>query len=344
MSVNKYNSATGKLERIAGGLLYADAPIGTILAYGGITTPNGWLLCQGQLLNVEDYPELYAVIGTNFDRNNTIQAGKFRVPDARECVLVGYSQNNTYSAITEHDTYQLGQFKDDQLQKHGHTFQQEGGNPPSSVPINSKIIFGGAQTSAQYNTATIGKTSVIDARTGTTTHGKQLGVNYIIKAKQVAVPIDLTNAVKDLIKETTYECRGILINGYSRTITGNGHAVVTLKNGIIKIEFSAKIETNDSTPDDYTGWGLSWNLLRYNIPELPADIIPKMENSKLQYFSETGTLLTDLMGYSAIGVPSPPWWQPHKMYESGGSIGSLKASQFPVGSYIMGTVYGTYKV
>lgn len=197
MSVNRYNSTTGELERISGGLLYADAPIGSIQAYGGTTAPSGWLLCQGQLLKVEDYPELYAVIGTNFDRNNTIQAGKFRVPDARECVLVGYSQNNTYSAIANHDTYQLGQFKDDQLQKHGHTFQQEGGNPPSGVPINSKIIFGGSQTGAHYNTNAIQSTSVSDARTGTTTHGKQLGVNYIIKAKQVSVPFDVAEYIRN---------------------------------------------------------------------------------------------------------------------------------------------------
>jgi len=205
MSVNRYNSTTGELERIAGGTLYADAPIGSIQAYGGTTAPSGWLLCQGQLLKVEDYPELYAVIGTNFDRNNTIQAGKFRVPDARECVLVGYSQNNTYSAIANHDTYQLGQFKDDQFQQWTATFdninnvsnctgiasfqQNNSEEPKESQNSGGKITLNPSKT----------------ARTGTTTHGKQLGVNYIIKAKQVSVPFDVAEYIRNQNVLSDYE-------------------------------------------------------------------------------------------------------------------------------------------
>ena len=193
MSVNRYNSATGKLERIAGATLYADAPIGAIQAYGGTTAPSGWLLCQGQAVNRTEYAELFKAIGTTFGTGDG--STTFNVPDLRESVPVGIGENGT-ATITEHDTYTLGEFKDDQLQGHGHTFKQEGGNPPSSVPINSRIVFGGSQTGAKYNTAAIGNTSIIDARTGTTTHGKQLGVNYIIKAKQVSTPFDIAEYVR----------------------------------------------------------------------------------------------------------------------------------------------------
>jgi microcystin-dependent protein len=336
MSVSVYDKTEDKLIPVAGGTVYADSPIGSIIPYGGSQPPAGWLICDGRYLSKNDYFDLFKVIGYNFGGSDST----FNVPDLREATTKGVGLSGKSDNHYDADGVALGEFINDRFQGHEH----------DAYKNRTNAVFATAGGTGMDNLILSATKAVVTdgingtPRIGATTEVKAVGVNYIIKVKQVAVPIDLTNAVKDLIKETTYECRGILINGYSRTITGNGHAVVTLKNGIVKIEFSAKIETNDSTPDDYTGWGLSWNLLRYNIPELPADIIPKMENSKLQYFSETGTLLTDLMGYSAIGVPSPPWWQPHKMYESGGSVSSLRPSQFPVGSYIMGTVYGTYTI
>lgn len=200
MSVNVYNKTEDKLIPVAGGTVYADSPIGSIIPYGGSQVPSGWLLCDGRSLSKNDYFDLWKVIGYNFGGSGST----FNVPDMREVAPVGVGQNDT-DTIVEHDVYTLGQFKDDQLQKHGHSFQQEGGNPPSGVPVNSKIIFGGSQTSAAYNTNAIRSTSVIDARTGTTTHGKQLGVNYIIKAKHTPIPADFMDAVDETVDEAITE-------------------------------------------------------------------------------------------------------------------------------------------
>lgn len=54
-------------------------PIGIILPYGGNNTPNGWLLCDGSMKNISDYPELYAVIGNNYAGGQS-QSGAFRLP------------------------------------------------------------------------------------------------------------------------------------------------------------------------------------------------------------------------------------------------------------------------
>ena len=193
MSVNTVKN-DGSLLRVAGGTLYADAPIGEIHAFGGSVIPSGYLLCDGQAVSRTTYAELFAVIGTTFGTGNG--STTFNVPDLREAVPVGTGVRS--GDIEDHDTYTLGQFKDDQLQEHGHTFKQEGGVPPSgNIPSNSNVLLGGSQTSALYNTEAIQSTSVTDARTGTTTHGKQLGVNYIIKAKQVAVPFDVAEYVRN---------------------------------------------------------------------------------------------------------------------------------------------------
>jgi microcystin-dependent protein len=44
---------------------------------------NGWLICNGRMLNVEDYPELYEIIGTNFGGGE----GEFRLPDFTSRVI-----------------------------------------------------------------------------------------------------------------------------------------------------------------------------------------------------------------------------------------------------------------
>lgn len=47
MSYNLVNPTTGDLTRVAGGTLYADNPIGSIIPFGSSTIPSGYLLCNG---------------------------------------------------------------------------------------------------------------------------------------------------------------------------------------------------------------------------------------------------------------------------------------------------------
>lgn len=202
MSVNKYNSATGELERIAGGTLYADAPIGSIQAYGGTTAPSGWLLCDGQAVSRIEYAELFAAISTAFGAGDG--STTFNVPDFRETVPVGIGENDTQT-IAAHDSYTLGQFKDDQFQQWIATFDNVN-NIPTCTGIAS-YIKNGTEEPAQTNQS--GGKITLDpsktARTGTTTHGKQLGVNYIIKAKQVSVPFDVAEYIRNQNVLSDYE-------------------------------------------------------------------------------------------------------------------------------------------
>lgn len=191
MSVNKYNSTTGELERISGGLLYADAPVGSIQAYGGTTAPSGWLLCQGQAVSRTEYVDLFKAIGTAFGAGDG--STTFNVPDLRETAPVGIGTRE--SGIETHDTYTLGQFKDDQLQNIEGTFRALSGN--ATNPFYEKSVVGETYAGTTTSSRVIGFNTSLSARTGTTTHGKQLGVNYIIKAKQVSVPIDIAEYIRN---------------------------------------------------------------------------------------------------------------------------------------------------
>lgn len=159
-------------------ILYADMPIGTIVPFGGAGAPTMFLLCDGSEVAKATYPELYEVIGDVF--GTASDATLFRLPDLRECVPVGAGKNITKS-ITNHDRYNLGQFKDDELGTHDH--------PLKTV------------TTATYNTAGV-PVGVANNNTPTTaTHGKQVGVNYIIKAKESGMPTDVTEGVRDVVSE-----------------------------------------------------------------------------------------------------------------------------------------------
>ncbi len=140
--------------------------VGVIVGFPG-NVPNGYLLCDGNRFDKNKYPELYEYLGTDV------------LPDYRECVLVGAGQNTTDSIVT-HDVYTLGEFKDDQLKDHYHGIQTNGSSDrytinTSSPNVNTSGVKGwGNPWGTQFNPAT-------------TTHGKQKGLNWAIKAAPITI-------------------------------------------------------------------------------------------------------------------------------------------------------------
>ena len=153
-------------------------PVGTILSGLYATAPTGFLLCNGQEIAQADYPELYAVIGSlPICQSDT--DGMFKVPDLREVVLVGAGQNqnqNKKLSIKEHDVYNVGEFKDDQMQGHEHSAYknyEDGATGGAGTATN----FGGKQRTEGIEPDGVNGVP----RIGSTTHGKQVGINYVIK-------------------------------------------------------------------------------------------------------------------------------------------------------------------
>lgn len=125
--------------------------------------PEGCFYADGSDFDTEIYAELAEVFPDG------------KLPDARECALVGVGENATYE-IAEHDVYTAGEFKDDQLQEHKHSYEDR-----YAGAAGGSIYNAGA-----FSTIGVGPTAQITgnasgARTGTTTHGKRLGV-YIYVA------------------------------------------------------------------------------------------------------------------------------------------------------------------
>lgn len=196
MSVNQVDKQTGDTSRIAGGTLYADAPIGAILAFGGSSAPAGWLLCQGQAISRTTYAALFAVIGTAYGAGDG--STTFNLPDPREAALIGAGTNVLNAgSIAAHNAVNLGAFQDDQFQTHAHHVYIN--NDPNHPVLSNKNLKANGEDYWNVNPSgtypIVASTEFEGNRAGTTTHGKQLGVNYIIKAQQVALPLDIEEAV-----------------------------------------------------------------------------------------------------------------------------------------------------
>lgn len=164
--------------------VFSTCPLGTVLSFAGQTAPRGFLLCDGASYLVKDYPDLYAVIGNTYGGDDV----NFNVPDYRETVLVGVGENTT-DTITSHDIYELGEFKDDQLQGHWHNLGNSNGTVTVALGASARggSVMGANPASETRYTVENALDAITDGtngepRKGTTTHGKQKGVTYIIKA------------------------------------------------------------------------------------------------------------------------------------------------------------------
>lgn len=161
-------------------------PAGTVLPFAGSTAPEGFLFTEGQEILRNAYTNLFAVIGTTYGEGDGETT--FNLPDYREMVLVGVGQNEKLN-IKAHDVYELGQFKDDQIQGHYHILGDKWGIENSALGRGKQ---GGKNYAAAANTAASGveverALSLLEdkengqPRVGQTTHGKQIGIRYIIK-------------------------------------------------------------------------------------------------------------------------------------------------------------------
>ncbi len=77
-------------------------PVGSIMAYTVAVSPDGWLLCNGALLNKIAYAGLFGIIGTTFGGADL----SFNLPNYSGAFLRGIGTNNGYAGPSSISTYQ----------------------------------------------------------------------------------------------------------------------------------------------------------------------------------------------------------------------------------------------
>ncbi len=182
-----------------------DETIGDVKASSLAKIPYGWLECNGQAISRSTYSELFTKFSNQLyddpsgtqDPTHTLLSRygegdgstTFNLPDYRECALVGIGSNGTFiidNTNQSHEIHTLGEFKDDQLQTI--TGELYGMNQCNNMSITAsgafvaghsgRMEYQGSDTSSSSG-ASFDSSRV--TRGGTTTHGKQIGVTYLIK-------------------------------------------------------------------------------------------------------------------------------------------------------------------
>lgn len=109
------------------------APPGSIIAYGGRNVPQGWLLCDGQVVSRITYSDLFDAIDTSWGSGTS--ASTFRLPDLRGQFLRGVdtstvtgSLNSDPDHVSRSAAYlggnsgnSVGSAQQSQVQAHNHT-------------------------------------------------------------------------------------------------------------------------------------------------------------------------------------------------------------------------------
>ena len=178
----------------------SSVPVATIITSVSDKAPSGYLLCDGNQYSQTTYPALYLAIGNKYNKEDTSE-GYFCVPDLRELVLVGTGENDTQE-IADHDVFELGEFKDDQLQdSQAIVYNGTGGEKNLHYESDNRSGLAGRPEQPSYTWPLH-----FSGRAGTTTRTKQFGVNYFIKATSGELNEDdgvIVQKLMDEIREST---------------------------------------------------------------------------------------------------------------------------------------------
>lgn len=171
----------------------AEPPIGTVTGWGGALDPPGgkWLLCNGRVLTLNEYPDLYNALGTTWNTGGEASS-QFRIPDLRSRAIVGAGQGalltnrplasqfgtETHTLVTnEVPVHTHVASTDSPSHNHGGTLtdsHNHGGNTGGSsqslvntITVEGRTVQAGTGTSVAQvgGFSTIGHTNVINSDT-----------------------------------------------------------------------------------------------------------------------------------------------------------------------------------
>lgn len=182
--------------------------VGDIKAHAsnGSTLGGGWLICDGRTVLRATYPDLFAVIGSNFTGGQRLDSTEFRLPDLRGRTMVGVNGNRVGSsgrspAITASWVRSIGGASGEQdirlteanLPPHRHFVANGDDRNTSSGDVlqgNEFVTFGGSSRAVDDNyqlrgsstEPTRGRTSETGGNQAFSNIQPSIAINMFIKA------------------------------------------------------------------------------------------------------------------------------------------------------------------
>lgn len=163
--------------------------IGQIMLYASNRIPVNWRICQGQLVQISDYPALYSVLGLTYGGNGSTN---FQLPDLRARIPVGMGQGTGLTNMQQgayYDQYSMT-LTESNMPYHNHSMpvssvvadqvSPEGcvlGTLPSSYSFYSNIPTGAQTFSTTLPSETVSTTG---SNQKFYLIGPCVGLNYLI--------------------------------------------------------------------------------------------------------------------------------------------------------------------
>ena len=199
-----------------GGGSVLDMPLGTILPFASETVPEGWVLCDGREISIEDYQDLYDLIGTTYGPGDSafwaqvfFPATTFNIPDLRGRTIIGANdmggEQSDILAIHQAAIGQIGgeemhQLTEAEMPSHSHDF------PKSTGSSNNIGPSGGVYSSGGWETNSAG---------GDQPHNNMqpyLALNYIMKVQAAEDVLEMVMAEMESIANDLVSVESTLSN------------------------------------------------------------------------------------------------------------------------------------
>jgi len=193
VSVDKLASDSVTTVKILDGAITSDKlesalqqgvnPAGTILPYGGISAPTGYLLCDGSSISRTTYLDLYNVIGTYYGSGDG--ATTFNLPDTRNRFAVGAGSTYALGATGGAESVTLTSAQSG-VPAHTHTSNTDANSlvkyitsaGSASIP---EPTFTSRQVTYSSTAFTVNANAAANAAESHENLPPYLGLNYIIK-------------------------------------------------------------------------------------------------------------------------------------------------------------------
>lgn len=122
-----------------------DPYAGEIRIFAGSYAPEGWQFCAGQVLSIQEYPVLYALLGTIYGGDGTTT---FALPDLRGRLPISFGAGTGLStyALGAKGGYETVTIDTNELPTHTHPFAAntataDSGKPAGTVPAVASSTF-----------------------------------------------------------------------------------------------------------------------------------------------------------------------------------------------------------
>lgn len=133
-----------------------DEFIGIVKLFAGTFAPKGWMLCQGQLISINQYTAVFSILGTNYGGDGVTTFG---LPDLRGKTAIGcgQAQGGTIYNIGQASGTENVSILPTNMPSHTHTLRVSNTEGSVAVPVTGNSLAAMVDTSVNkifsYSTA-----------------------------------------------------------------------------------------------------------------------------------------------------------------------------------------------